>query len=82
MPYSERAYFEGDHCALVWTYQQRKECNMTKQFNKTVIASQALSDVCDRLRNRAIANGLAKLATGERPLLSERHHLRKAGLLG
>lgn len=48
---------------------------------QTALAVQSLAEVCDRLRNRGITNGLAKQAAGERLLLSERHYLRKAGLL-
>jgi|JI8StandDraft_1071087.scaffolds.fasta_scaffold39579_1 predicted transcriptional regulator len=48
---------------------------------QTGLAVQSLAEVCDRIRNRAITNGLAKQTAGERLLHSERHYLRKAGLL-
>ena len=48
---------------------------------QTALAVQSLAEVCDRIRNRAITNGLAKQTAGERLLHSERHYLRKAGLL-
>lgn len=54
--------------------------NATRQ-SKTAEAVKSLSEVCDRIRTRAINNGLAKQSAGLRLLHSERHYLRKAGLL-